>query len=70
MKIIEKIVDLSTGTETVIERDILEVDLIERNKEIEEFEAQKIIQEENRSKKADLLNRLGITEEEAKLLLS
>ena len=69
MKIIEKIVDLETGEENIIEREETATEKAERKK----FEAQvvkeKAAQAEADAKRAAILNKLGITEEEARLLL-
>ena len=70
MEIIEKFVDALTGEETIIKRDATadEVAAMEKAK------AESLrLQTEAKSKeeaKAALLNRLGITDAEAKLLLS
>lgn len=70
MKIIEKEFNAITGQETITERDETPIETKERldfEKEIaERDEAEK----ENWAKKATLLSKLGITEEEAKLLLA
>jgi hypothetical protein len=70
MKLTEKLVDAITGEETIIERDETAQEMAER----EAFEA-KIAEaqaeaEERAIAKAALLAQLGITEEQAKLLLS
>ena len=69
MIIREKIFDLSTNEETIIERQETE----QETKERLEFVALLAKEQEEASKKAKarvaLLERLGITEEEAKLLL-
>ena len=65
MKTLEKIIDVTTGEETIIEREMTTF-------EIEAMETAKKEQEEyqkNLQSKALLLEKLGITEEEAKLLL-
>ena len=70
MKIIEKIVDLETGETTNVERDLT----VEEMELAQDFEAKaatkaKTLQDKLIAKTA-LLDRLGITEDEAKLLLS
>lgn len=70
MKIIEKIIDISTGKETIIERE----ETAEEQKQrlsLEKSIAEKLAAEKvaNEAKSA-LLAKLGITENEAKLLLS
>ncbi len=69
MKIIEKIFNIQTGEESIIERD----ETLQEQEQREALEATKAKAEaESQAKaeaKAALLERLGITEEEAKLLL-
>lgn len=70
MLIIEKIFDVQTGEETIIEREETAQEKTER----EQFEAR--IAEQNKlaveqaAKRADILAKLGLSEEEAKVLLS
>jgi len=70
MKIIEKIFDVTTGEETIIEREETQEETTARL----DYEAKLVAAEEEANAKAtakaDLLEKLGITEEEAKLLLS
>lgn len=70
MKLTEKLVDAITGEETIIERDETAQETAER----EAFEAKvtqlKTESEERATAKTALLAQLGITEEQAKLLLS
>jgi hypothetical protein len=70
MKIIEKIFDVTTGEETIVEREETQEEKTARL----EYQAKLVAQEEEElakaTAKADLLEKLGITEEEAKLLLS
>jgi hypothetical protein len=70
MKITEKIFDVSTGEETFIERE----ETTEETKMRLDYEAKVaaiLDQEENAAiQKAALLAKLGITADEAKLLLS
>lgn len=69
MKIIEKIFDASTGEESIIEREETVKEKAERA-ELERAEAErKANAEAQANAKAALLERLGITEEQAKLLL-
>jgi hypothetical protein len=70
MKTTEKIYDVATGEETIIERDLTqtELDLIAKL-----AAEDKVISEEDAkaaTNKAALLIKLGITADEAKLLLS
>ena len=66
------IVDCSTGETTEVE--LSQDEIAERERMAEEYAAQKAAEEAQKAAdanaKADLLNRLGITEEEARLLLS
>jgi hypothetical protein len=65
-----KIVIHNTETGEIIERDMTPVELAQQQKDIEtvqQIEAEKAVAE---AKRQALLNKLGITEEEAKLLLS
>jgi hypothetical protein len=70
MKITEKIVDITTGEETITERD----ETIEEEKTRLEKAAQLASQQEAEASKAAekqaILDQLGITAEQAKLLLS
>lgn len=70
MKIIEKIIDIQTGEETIVEREETKTEETSRL----EFQAKLAAAEEEAlalaTAKSDLLEKLGITEEEAKLLLS
>jgi hypothetical protein len=70
MKIIERIVDLETGETTDVERTLTkaEVDAIEAKKEEVAAKAQEATTKA--AEKAALLAQLGITEDQAKLLLS
>jgi len=69
MKIIEKIFDASTGEESIIEREETAQERAERA-ELEKAEADRIANAQAQADaKAALLERLGITEDEAKLLL-
>jgi hypothetical protein len=70
MIIIEKIIDVNTNEETIIERDATDTE-IEAREEI----AARVATEESEARsrataKAALLRQLGITEEQARLLLS
>lgn len=70
MKIIEKEFNIQTGEETIVEREISgeELSKLEADKALAEAEV--LAKAEAESAKAALLEKLGITEEEAKLLLS
>lgn len=70
MKKIEVIIDVITGEETSIERDETPQEKSEREA-LEKEIAQRKIEEENKAiARQALLVQLGITEEQAKLLLS
>jgi hypothetical protein len=66
------IVDCSTGVTTEVE--LSQDEIAERERMAEEYAAQKAAEEAQKAAdakaKADLLKRLGITQEEARLLLS
>lgn len=68
MTYFEKIVNLSTGEETL--RPYTAKEIAEVEKAITETEAKEQAQTEKANEKAALLTKLGITEDEAKLLLS
>jgi hypothetical protein len=77
MKVIEKIVDIQTGEEIVNERDETAQEKIEREadelKAIEREAEAKALEAEakaNATAKTALLAKLGITAEEARILLS
>ena len=69
MKTIEKIFDASTGETTVVERDMTPEEIV--NYELAQAELQKQFQlkQEILAKRQALLDKLGITEDEARLLL-
>lgn len=69
MKIIEKFVDITTGEETITEREETSLEKTERL-EAEKRSADALEAESSRAtEKAALLAKLGITADEAKLLL-
>lgn len=70
MKIIEKEFNVITGEETISERDMTPNELKEWQIDNSNLEKQISIKNEIAAAKAALLEKLGITEEEAKLLLS
>lgn len=63
-----KLVNAETGEE--IEREMNEAELKEAEKLAAKWEAEVKAEQDKAEKKAEVLERLGITEEEAKLLLS
>lgn len=69
MKHIEKIYDILTGEETFVERDytIEEIKAIEEVRKIAELERAEV--EVKTAARQAILDRLGLTEEEARLLL-
>lgn len=70
MLIVEKIVDVTTGEETIIEREETAAEKAERE-EWQKVKAERLKRDEAASAtKAALLEKLGLTEDEAKLLLS
>ena len=57
-------------TGEITKRDLTAKEIAQREKDIADFVAQKAEAEAKATAKAALLNRLGITEDEARLLLS
>lgn len=69
MKINEKIVNVITGEEVIVEKEMPEADKIALQLLQQESENEKVLLQEFTTKRQALLNKLGITEEEARLLL-
>jgi hypothetical protein len=69
MKYLEKIVDVITGEETIVEREESAADKKLREQRTKEFAARQAEADAKATQKAALLERLGITEAEARLLL-
>lgn len=69
MKIIERILDIQTGETVDIERDYTPAEIAEVEKAQAEAKAKAAEQAAKAEQRAALLERLGITEDEAKLLL-
>ena len=69
MKIIEKIIDITTGEETITERDETAAETKARLEREAEVAAQAAAQAEATAARQAVLTRLGITAEEAQLLL-
>lgn len=70
MKIIEKIIDVETGDESIVERDETaseKKERIEAEIKLAAFESERL---EMEKAKQEILDRLGITSDEAKLLLA
>lgn len=70
MKIIERIHNVETNEVTDVERDMTAKELADYQAAQETIASQAASQATNATAKAALLDRLGITEDEAKLLLS
>ena len=70
MKIIEKEFNTLTGEETITERDETAAEIAEREAFEAELAAKAQAEAARAAQKAALLDRLGITEDEAKLLLA
>lgn len=70
MKTTEKIFDVATGETTIIERDMTGDEIAAYEKAQDEAAELAAKEAEVAAAKAALLAKLGITEEEAKLLLS
>jgi hypothetical protein len=69
MKIIEKNFNIQTGEETITERDETAQEIAEREVRETEQATRQAEAEAKATQKAALLDRLGITEAEARLLL-
>ena len=69
MKITEKEFNVETGEETITERDETPVEKKTREAREKEIAALQAEAEARATQKAALLDRLGITEDEARLLL-
>lgn len=69
MKIIERIVNTQTGETYDLEREATAQELAQRQEWEAKLKAEAQAQAEAQAKREALLERLGITEEEAKLLL-
>jgi phosphopantetheinyl transferase (holo-ACP synthase) len=69
MKIIEKDFNIITGEETITERDMTSKELAQYEENQAAYAAQAAELAAKAAEKEALLARLGITEEEAKLLL-
>lgn len=63
-----KFVNAETGEE--IEREMTAEELAQHKKDIESIKEERKLEAERKAKREALLERLGITEEEARLLLS
>ena len=70
MRYVEKIFDVKTNEETIIERDFTSEELIQIQEIQSKAEAERIESEKRSLARQAILDRLGLTEEEAKLLLS
>ena len=70
MKIIERTFNAETGKESIIEREETAQEKTEREAFAAKLAADQAEAETKATAKADLLAKLGITAEEAKLLLS
>jgi hypothetical protein len=69
MKTIEKIFNIQTGEETILERNMTAQEIAEYEAAIAQAEAAAIAQAEATKARQALLDKLGITADEAKLLL-
>jgi len=68
MKIIEKKFDAETGVETIIERDALEAEILDFENNQARIAANEKAESELQAKRKSLLEKLGLSEEEAKIL--
>jgi Na+-transporting NADH:ubiquinone oxidoreductase subunit NqrC len=69
MKIKEKTFDIQTGEETITERDETAAETKARLDNAKEIAARKAQEEAKATARADILNRLGLTADEAAILL-
>jgi hypothetical protein len=69
VKIIEKIFDIENGKETIIERDETVAEKKQREIVEKEIEQIKLVTAEKIAQRQAILDRLGLTDDEAKLLL-
>jgi hypothetical protein len=70
MKIIERIYDATTGETTEVERTLSAKEKAEKEAALAQIEADSNARAAKATEKAALLAKLGITDDEAKLLLS
>lgn len=70
MIIIEKIIDAQTGNEQIIEREETKQEKQEREETIAKFAQQRLDETNKATQRAAILERLGITEAEARLLFN
>jgi len=70
MKIIERTFDTTTGETIDIERDMTPIELAQHAIDLANIEAETTAKATKSAEKTALLQKLGITAEEAKLLLS
>jgi hypothetical protein len=70
MKITEKEFNATTGETTITEREMTAQELAEFNAEIAAEAARQAAEAQKAAEKSALLTKLGITDDEAKLLLS
>lgn len=64
-----KVIDHNLETGEIIERDATDEEIAQQKKDSEQLKAKIILQNEKIKMRTTLLEKLGITEEEAKLLL-
>jgi stringent starvation protein B len=69
MKIIEKIFNVETGEETIFERDETSAEKKIREQDEKEFAAIEAEAKVKAEQRQEILDRLGLTADEAKLLL-
>lgn len=70
MKITEKVLDLETQTEVITERNMTVEELAAYEFGLKELEATLKLQKEREEARKAVLEKLGLTEEEAKALLA
>lgn len=69
MKYTEKIFDIQTGEESIIERQETAEEILHRETKLIEEQTRQAEEQSKTTQRQEILNRLGLTQEEAKLLL-
>jgi len=70
MKLTEKIYDITTGIETVVERELTKEELADKKSLADLISKLEAETQATAIAKSAILDRLGLTDDEAKLLLS
>jgi hypothetical protein len=64
-----KVVEHNVETGEIVERDATEIEIAQREADVELFTQQREAEKRRLAKRAELLERLGLTEDEARVLL-